>query len=134
MLARRPNASRARAALTALMLGQAGTEQHSYSELLDALYPMAASIEADTDREVTVLSGETHVDNLDAYTDLLTEAVLHPAFAASDFERNKDQLLSYLTSTLRGGNDEMLGLEALQEKIFAHHPYGHAPQGREESA
>jgi len=117
------------AALTALMLGQAGTEQHSYSELLDALYPMAASIEADTDREVTVLSGETHVDNLDAYTDLLTEAVLHPAFAASDFERNKDQLVSYLTSTLRGGNDEMLGLEALQEEIFAHHPYGHAPAG-----
>jgi zinc protease len=117
------------AALTALMLGQAGTEEHSYSELLDAFYPMASSIATNTGREVSVLAGETHVDNLDAYTDLLAEAVVQPAFAQSDFERNKDQLLSFLTSTLRGGSDELLGLEALQQEIFDRHPYGHAPEG-----
>jgi len=117
------------AALTGLMVAQAGTEQHTYGELLDALYPMAASIDVNTDREVTVITGETHVDNLEAYTALLTEAVLHPAFAQSDFERNKDQLLSYLTTTLRGANDELLGLEVLQEKIWENHPYGHAPAG-----
>ncbi|HUF77936.1 MAG TPA: insulinase family protein, partial [Thermoanaerobaculia bacterium] len=117
------------AALTALMLGQGGTTERSYSELLEALYPMAAGISADTDREVTVVSGETHVENLDAYTDLLAEAVLKPAFAEADFERNKDQLLSFLTSTLRSGNDELLGLEALQQEIFERHPYGHSPAG-----
>lgn len=117
------------AALTALMLGQAGTAKRGYAELLEALYPMAAGIDAATDREVTVISGETHVDNLDAYTDLLVEAVSEPAFAAADFERNKDQLLSFLTSTLRAGNDELLGLEALQQEIFDRHPYGHAPAG-----
>lgn len=117
------------AALTALMIGQGGTEERSYAQLAEALYPMAAQIEAGTDREVTVIAGETHVDNLDAYTELLTEAVLRPAFTQSDFERNKDELLSYLTSTLRGGNDELLGLEALQQEIFERHPYGHAPAG-----
>lgn len=117
------------AALTALMVGQGSTETRSYSELLDAFYPMAVAIDTDTDREVTVLSGETHVDNLEAYADLLTDAVLHPAFTESDFARNKDQLLSFLTSTLRSGNDELLGLEALQQEIWEGHPYGHSPAG-----
>jgi len=124
-----PKGKEGLAALTGMMLAQAGTTEHSYGQLLDALYPMAGSIDVDTDREVTVISGETHVDNLEAYTALLAEAVLHPAFAQSDFDRNKDQLLSYLTTTLRAANDELLGLEALQDEIFAHHPYGHPVAG-----
>jgi zinc protease len=124
-----PKGKEGLAALTALMVGQGGTEGRSYSELLDALYPMAAEIEADTDREVTVIAGETHVENLEAYTGLLCEAVLRPAFTESDFARNKDQLVSFLTSTLRSGNDELLGLEALQQEIFAGHPYAHSPAG-----
>lgn len=124
-----PKGKEGLAALTGLMLGEGSTEERSYGELLDALYPMAAGIDVNTDREVTVISGETHVDNLEEYTALLTEAVLKPAFTQSDFERNKDQLLSFLTTTLRAANDELLGLEALQQEIFGHHPYGHAPAG-----
>jgi zinc protease len=121
------------AALTGLMLADAGTQQHSYGELLEALYPMAASISLNTDREVTLIYGAVHRDQLDAYTGLLEEALLRPAFAESDFKRNKEQLLAYLTNTLRAGSDETLGLEALQDKIFAGHPYGHAPEGTVES-
>lgn len=117
------------AALTALMVGQAGTTERSYSELIDALYPMAASIGVSTDREVTVISGQVHRDTLADYTALLGEALLAPAFAQADFERNKEQLVAYLTSTLRSANDEMLGLEAMQGAIFAGHPYGHPPAG-----
>ena len=117
------------AALTALMVGEAGTAKRSYKELIDALYPMAASIGTNTDREVTVISGETHRDNLEEYLKLLAEVVLKPGFAESDFTRNKEQLLSYLTTTLRASNDELLGLETLQQEIFEGHPYGHAPAG-----
>jgi zinc protease len=117
------------AMLTAEMLGNAGTTERSYSDLLNALYPMAASIDVRTDRETTVISGMVHKDTLDEYTDLLLEAVLKPGFQKSDFDRNKAQLESYLKNTLRAGNDELLGLEALQDEIFAGHPYGHAPQG-----
>jgi zinc protease len=124
-----PEGKEGLAALTGRMVGEAGTTKRSYKELIDALYPMAASIDVNTDREVTVISGETHRDNLEAYLKLLAEAVLHPGFSESDFTRNKEQLLSYLTTTLRATNDELLGLEALQDEIFAGHPYGHAPAG-----
>jgi zinc protease len=121
------------AALTAQMVAEAGTQKRSYSDLVDALYPMAAAIDVDTDREVTVIRGEIHREKLADYTALLEEVLLQPGFAESDFTRNRDQLKSYLTTTLRASNDELLGLEALQDVIFAGHPYGHPPQGSVQS-
>jgi len=120
------------AALTGLMVAEAGTRQREYSELVDALYPMAATIEVDTDREVTVIRGQIHREKLDEYTAILQEVLLEPAFSESDFTRNRDVLESYLTTTLRASNDELLGLEALQQTLFEGHPYGHAPQGTAE--
>jgi zinc protease len=117
------------AALTAQMIGQSGTAKHSYSQLVEALYPMASSIDSNADREVTVFYGEAHRDKLADYTALLEEAILQPGFAQTDFERNKEQLLAYLTTTLRASDDELLGLEDLQDQIFAKHPYGHPTAG-----
>lgn len=117
------------AALTGRMVAEAGTEERTYAELVDALYPLAASISVHTDREVTAIYGTVHRDTLERYTELLLEAVLHPAFAAADLERHKSELEAYLTSNLRSANDELLGLEAIQQQIFDGHPYHHAPQG-----
>src|SRR5437764_13018672 len=50
------------AALTSMMIGQAGTQKRSYTDLLEALYPMAAGVESSTDREVTVIGGMVHRD------------------------------------------------------------------------
>jgi zinc protease len=116
------------AALTALMIGQASTQKRSYSDLLEALYPMAAGIDTNTDREVTLIAGTIHRDKLAEYTALLQEALLQPAFAESDFSRNKEQLVSALTNSLRS-SDEQLGLELVQQEIFSGHPYGHSPAG-----
>jgi zinc protease len=116
------------AALTAQMIGSAGTQSRSYTELLEALYPTAATIGTLTDREITLVGGTVHRDKLAEYTALLEEALLKPAFSQSDFERNKEQLTAALTNTLRS-NDELLGLEMLQQELWKGHPYGHAPAG-----
>jgi len=116
------------AALTALMIGQAGTQRRSYADLLEALYPIAATIATETDREVALISGTVHRDKLAEYTALLEEALLTPGFTQSDFERNKEQLAAFLTNTLRS-NDELLGLEMIQQELWKGHPYGHAAQG-----
>jgi zinc protease len=116
------------AALTAFMVSNAGTRKRSYSELLDALYPMAASIVSNTDREVTLFTGTVHRETLADYSRLLQEALLQPAFTPSDLERNRELLVSYLSNTLRS-SDELLSLEAIQDEIFKGHPYGHPAEG-----
>lgn len=123
-----PKGKEGLAALTASMVGEAGTQKRSYTDLLEALYPMAASINTGADREVTVFSGMVHRDKLAEYTALLQEVLLQPAFAEQDFQRNKDQLVSFLTNTLQS-SDELLGLEAIQTELFENHPYGHPVAG-----
>ena len=124
-----PEGKEGLASLTGLMLAQSGTAKRSYAERVGALYPMAASIDVTTDREVTLISGEVHRETLSSYLDLLLEGLLEPGFEDADFTRHRAQLEAYLTDTLRASNDELLGLEALQQVIFAGHPYGHAPAG-----
>nr|MDQ3347919.1 insulinase family protein [Acidobacteriota bacterium] len=116
-------------ALTALMVGNSGTAKHTYTEVIDALYPMAAAIGVITDREVVVFPAQVHRDTLEDFTALFEEALLRPGFREDDFRRNKDQLLAFLTTTLRSANDELLGLEMIQQVIFQGHPYGHSPAG-----
>src|SRR6185295_3140938 len=108
------------AALTAMMIGEAGTQQRSYTDLVEALYPMAASISTNVDREVTVIGGTVHRDKLADFTSLLEEVLLKPGFSKEDFDRNKEQLVATLTNSLRS-SDEMMGLEMIQQEIFKGH-------------
>jgi zinc protease len=115
--------------LTASVVGEGATAKRSYKELVDALYPLAASIDAQVDREVTVFVMVVHREKLDEATALLAEVLSQPAFTQNDLDRHRKDALSYLQTTLRSSNDELLGLEALQEQVFAGHPYAHADAG-----
>jgi zinc protease len=50
-------------ALTAALLAQGGTRSLTYSEVLEALYPMAARIDYQADKEVVVVMGQCHRDH-----------------------------------------------------------------------
>ena len=118
-------------ALTALMIGRGGTQRMSYEELTTTLYPWAASIEAQADKEVTTLVGHVHRDHLEPFSVILKELVLSPRFDLSDFERNKEFLTNTLVSSLRGNDDEELGKEALNAMLYGGHPYGAPTIGTE---
>jgi zinc protease len=117
------------AALTAMTVGQGGTTRRTYTEIIEALYPMAAQIGVNTDREVTVFAGQVHREKLADFGALLHEVLTDPGFRQEDVERNREQLLAYLTTTLRSANDELLGLELIQQEIYENHPYEHSPAG-----
>ncbi len=117
------------AALTAAMLAEGGSERLAYPELLEALFPMAAGIGARADREVTVVSGTVHRDNLARYHSLLSQVLVTPRFGVSDFERLKADQLNDLVTRLRGADDENLGKEALEAAMYAGQPYGRPVQG-----
>ncbi|MEZ4269069.1 MAG: pitrilysin family protein [Myxococcota bacterium] len=124
-----PTGKEGLAALTARMMAQGGAGERSYSQVLDALYPMAASIDVSVTREVTVLSGTVHRDNLAAFAEILATQLLNPRIAADDFERLRSEASDYLSQRLRSQDDEALGKEALEAAMYAGHPYGHAPAG-----
>lgn len=124
-----PEGKEGLAALTASLIAEGSTARHSYEEVLALLYPMAASISDQVDKEMTVFSGRTHLDNLDAYYSLLKEVLLEPAFNEDDFKRVKNDYLNYIKTTIRYSQDEELGKEVLYESIFSGTPYQHNEEG-----
>ncbi|MBN2090126.1 insulinase family protein [candidate division KSB1 bacterium] len=104
--------------LTARMLTEASTNVNSYEVVLDKLYPMAASIGSQVDKEMTIILGRTHRDNLKEFYNLLHEAIFEPAFKQEDLRRLKSEILNNLKRSLRYSNDEELGKEALYQFIF----------------
>jgi zinc protease len=118
------------AALTASMLAEGGTRALSYQQIVDAMYPMAASVEWQVDKEMSVLSGTTHLDNLEPYYGLLKDMLLDPGFRSEDFTRLRDDAINFLKVSLRQGNDEELGKEYLYNLIYAGHAYAHNSRGK----
>src|SRR5713101_6160917 len=118
------------ASLTAAMLAEGGSRTRTYAEITDAMYPMATAFQWQVDKEMTVFSGTTHLDNLDKYYALIREMLLDPGFREDDFKRLKEDAINYLKTSLRGGNDEELGKEVLYTMIYpSSHAYGHENRG-----
>ncbi|HKQ73783.1 MAG TPA: pitrilysin family protein [Blastocatellia bacterium] len=113
------------AALTAAMLASGGSRERSYEQIVEAMYPMATSLDWQVDKEMTVFSGTTHLDNLEPYLALIREMLLDPGFRQEDFTRLKTDAINFLKVNLRAGNDEELAKEYLYNSIYAGHPYGH---------
>jgi zinc protease len=110
--------------LTAQMIGDGGTRDMTYQQIVDALFPMAAGVGVQVDKEMTTFSGATHTDNLDAYYKLLRAMILEPGWREDDFRRVKDAAINAIKVGLRGNNDEELGKEVLYEAIYQGSPYG----------
>ncbi len=117
------------AALTAAMMAEGGTRDMTYKQIVDAMFPMAASVSEQVDKEMITFSGTTHVDNLQAYYKLFRDMLLSPGWRKDDFERLRDDAVNYLKISLRGNNDEELGKEVLYTRIYSGHPYGHENTG-----
>jgi len=115
--------------LTGELIAEGATLDNSYEEILRKLYPLASSYSIRVDREMTVLSGRSHLDNLDTFHGLFTAAFLRPAFKQEDFERIQTNVVNYLTNSLRYSQDEELGKAALLGFVFEGSPYAHPPEG-----
>jgi zinc protease len=124
-----PELSPGLAHLTAEMLGNAGSKDLTYKQIVDATYPMATSVHVYSDKEMTTFVGETHRDNLDKFYGLMREMILQPGWRPDDFARVRDDSVNALRVSLRGNNDEELGKEVLYNAIYQGWPYGHEDLG-----
>jgi zinc protease len=116
-------------ALTAAVLAEGGTERLSSSELVRALYPLAAELSAQTGKETTVFVGRCPKEQLERFLPILEDVVARPRFDAREFERLKSRAVDFIEKTLRTENDEELGKETLAHMLYGSHPYGHPTRG-----
>ena len=117
------------ASLTAAVLAEGGSRSMTYQQIVEAMYPMATSVNWQVDKEMTVFTGTTHVENLDRFYALMKDQLLDPGFRQEDFTRVRDDAVNFLKVSLRESNDEELGKEYLYNAIYAGHPYGHHNRG-----
>ncbi len=116
-------------ALTFRMLSDGGSEQLTYKEISQRFYPMAAYIDMQIDKEMTVFSGTIHKDNLEEYYSIFKDMMLNPGFREEDFIRIKTNHLNFLQKTLVNNMDEQFGKEMLNLMMYQDHPYGHTELG-----
>ena len=117
------------AALTATIMAEGATQDRTYPQIIDALYPIAGDIRVQVSKEMTTFSGTIHRDNLERYAALLEDAVLRPKFAPEDFDRHRQDAIDEISKTLRGNDDEELGKESLNVMLYGGTPYGHPNTG-----
>ena len=117
------------AAITATVMANGGTGEMSYNDVVQALYPMAANIGQQINNEVTVFTGEVHIDHLEEFYELFKNLILNPRWDESDFKRIVDMHSNYIKNTLRSNDDENLGKVALNLFIYEGHPYSRIGPG-----
>jgi len=110
---------------------EGGTAVRTYAELVEKLYPMAASIDVHVDRDETVFFADVATDALEAFYPLFKEVLLTPRLDEPGVDRMRARATSELLDELRGANDEALGKEAMAAALYEGHPYGHPPVGTE---
>jgi zinc protease len=124
-----PQGKEGLAALTAAMVASAGSAERKTDEVTKALFPLAASLAEQIDKEMTTFTGSTHKDNWKQFMDITVPMLLAPGFRDEDFRRLKDAQKNALLLDLKDNNEEEFGKERLQANVFAGTPYAHPVLG-----
>ena len=83
--------------------------------------PMAGELRAPGRQGDDDVHGLIHKDNWRTFLDVVLPQLLDPGFREEDFQRLKDAQMNALVEDLRSNNEEELGKERLQARIFARH-------------
>ncbi len=118
-------------ALTTRLLLEGGTKSLDSAQLLEALFPMAAELNGDTDKEFTTITGRVHRDRLPRFLEIFSETLLAPRLEDKEFARLKSEQLNLVRTRLRQENDEELSKVALDALLYEGHPYRHFTGGTE---
>ena len=127
-----PSGKEGLTALTTRVLLEGGTKSLDSAQLQQALYPMAAELNGDTDKEFTTITGRVHRDRLPRFLEIMSEALLAPRFEEREFTRLRSEQLNAVKNRLRQENDEELSKVALDGLLYEGHPYGHFTGGTEQ--
>jgi zinc protease len=118
-----PKGKKGLAALTAQMIAQGGSQSRSFKDIQLAMYPLAGSFSAQSDKEMISLRGRVHKDNAAKWQTLVMDQLMNPGWREEDLQRLKIQQINAIKSSLKTTNDEELGKEVLYSALYKGHPY-----------
>ncbi len=109
------------AQMTAALLTQ-GTEKRSAREIAETIDFVGGTLQAQGGRDATTVTLDVVKKDVGVGMDLMSDIVLHPAFAADEIERQRQQLLSNLQVQYADPN-------YLATLVFARALYGNSAYG-----
>ncbi|MFB3907439.1 MAG: M16 family metallopeptidase [Candidatus Eisenbacteria bacterium] len=110
---------------------EGGTPSLTQKEVADLLYPMAASVRLEVDKEAVVFETTVRRADLDTMIPVFFDLIFRPRYAAEDIARVRENTLGWLRNELRGGNDEQLGKAGLEARLFRNTRWAHPAAGTE---
>ncbi|MBC7237700.1 MAG: insulinase family protein [Chloroflexi bacterium] len=119
------------AALTAHMMRH-GTERHTFQELNEALDGVGASIDLSAGSDEASLSARSLAADFDFLLHLLCEVLTQPTFPATELERVRGQVLTYLN--IMSSDTGYRADQACMELLYPRgHPYARPTLGTPET-
>lgn len=106
-----------------------GTNNYSYSEIQDKIFPMAANYFVSVDKEVSTFTFEVHSDFIDQFYPILINLITAPSFNEADFNRVKTNQQNFVDQGIRASSDETYSKMALEDLLFRGTNYRHMKQG-----
>lgn len=119
--------------LTANLITSGGTENLTYNQIQEIIYPMAVELRSSVDKEVTVFTFSVHKDFIEDFYPILKDLILKPSFSEKDYTRIKSNQQNYVDQTIRSSSDEEYSKKALEDFLFRGTRYQHMVQGKSES-
>ena len=119
------------AALAASMIAEGGSRDRRIDEIRRAFFPMAASVDAQADKEMTAFTLRVHGDRWRPFADIALPMLLDPGLRDEDLARLRDAQRNALILDLRSNNEEELAKERLQGVVFEGTRYAHPVLGTE---
>ncbi|HEX7015225.1 MAG TPA: insulinase family protein [Cyclobacteriaceae bacterium] len=115
--------------LTASLVGDGGTSTLTSTQVKDLLFPMAADISYNIDKEVAILTFEVHVDHLEEFYPIMIDLLTRPRMDEGDFSRLKSNQENYVSQVIRTSSDEEYSKKALEDLLFRGTRYQHMTAG-----
>lgn len=106
-----------------------GTKTYTRSQIDEQLDALAARLDVEVCRDVTIIEGLCLTESWPEFSQLMLSIITEPAFDPTEMARLADDQRDAIEQLRR--DDADLAKEALQYYIYRNHPYGHPPQGLE---
>jgi zinc protease len=115
--------------LTAGLITDGSTKNHTATELQKTMYPWAARMGSFVDKEISIFSFEVPSLYLEPFYALVKDVLMNPAFDSSDVERIRSNQKNFVDEVIRQSSDEEYGKKYLEYVLFRGTPYGNLKQG-----